>query len=381
MKWTNELLDRQRLIQDPVADELVNRLVEEFGSDQAKRFFEILIRNIDIPFDQVPPYVKDYIDKMAYPPANTDLARVRKGQQVFYDLGAVFALILYFRSLPTTYLDWRGCEVLRITGRLDSTRSWPDTYARRVGETTQFLLDAMTAGSLDPHGKGVQTVLKVRLVHASIRHFVSRHPDWDESKLGKPINQEDLAYTLLTFGLAMVEGIRLMKIPMTDEQAEDYHYAWKVVGHYLGIDPNLIPENLSEAREQMKVMEARLHGPSEAGTSCTKALVDFSKQTMLPGELFDNTPEHLIRYFIGDEKADLLGLPHHKGCLSFLPIFLAKYLGALEKVEDRGLGLQKAGNKIGIGIVKAFMKRFRSIKGRGLEMPEDLEAAWGIAES
>ncbi len=379
MKWTDEFLDQYRLIEDPVADELVARMVKDYGPEKAKGFFEILIRNITIPFDKVPDYVKDYIDRMALPAPGTDLERVKRGQKVFADFGPEMALMLYFKSLPTSYLNWRGVQVLHITGRMAEKRAWPEVFARRIGETTQFLMDVMNPGSLDPRGEGVHTVLKVRLVHASVRYFISKSPKWNEAEWQKPINQEELVFTLLTFSLVMAQGLEQLKIDLPKEQAEDFLYAWSVVGHYLGIFPELIPANMEDAAELQERIHERQFGESDAGKEVAKALTDFAKEIMIPGKTMYNTPDELVRFFMGPTYSNMLGVEDHTGCLSnLIPVAFQKSFGMLNKMEDKSKGFEKIGNKLGLLVLRGFIKRFKSVKGRGLVIPEEMAKAWGV---
>ncbi len=379
MKWNNTFLDTQRLVGDAPADAVVQRLVAEFGPEKARELFTILIHNIDLPVTQVPGYVKDYFDEQGQPPNPIDFGRVRAGQKVFVDFGPAMTMMLYFKSLPITYLDWRACETLAITGRLDDTRQWPTVFSRRVGETAQFLLDVMNPGSLANGREGVLSTLKVRLVHASIRYFVGASPKYKAAEWQKPVNQEDLAYTLLTFGLTMVQGARQMKLQMTDKQASDFYYAWRLVGHYLGIAPEMIPVDLQDAEEQQQAMFKRLVGPSESGKSITKALLDFSKEVMMPTDLLDNSADFLLRYFMGDEHAAILGVEAKKGCLAaVVPKVMARTFVKVEKLEDRGQGYEKLSNKLGLAVIRGMMKRFKSTKGRSLYVPEEMAKEWGI---
>jgi hypothetical protein len=204
-------------------------------------------------------------------------------------------------------------------------------------------------------------------------------PHYNEALWGKPINQEDLAGTLLSFGLTIIQGLRLMNLKLSQAQAEDFHYAWQLVGHHLGIDSALIPADLAHAEAQQTALFARLVGPSEAGKSLTKALLDFSRKMMLPTDLLDNSPEFLLRYFMGDAHSEVLGVEAKKGCVAaVLPHAMAKFFGAVDKLEDRGLGIEKLSNKLGLAMIRGMMKRFQSVKGRGLVLPEDLAKEWGL---
>ncbi|MFN8395375.1 MAG: oxygenase MpaB family protein [Bacteroidia bacterium] len=379
MKVLDDELNALRLVTDAPADAVVARLVAENGPEQARELFSVLINNIDVPVDQVPGYVMDYFREQGAVPDGIDMARVIRGQRVFVDFGPAMALMLYFKSLPTCYLNWKLCETLAITGRLDDTRTWPAVFSRRVGETTQFVLDVMTPGSLRADGNGIRTTLKVRLVHASIRHFVGRSPKFDEAAWQKPINQEDLAHTLLTFGLAMIQGSRQMGLKLSAQAAEDFYYAWRLVGHFLGIDPLLNPNTVAEAEALQQALLQRLSGSSEQGKSITRALLDFSKEVMLPTDLLDNSPEFLLRYYMGDAQALLLGVEAKKGCLAaMVPGAIARYFGWVEKLEDKGLGIEKLANKLGLAVVRGLMKRFQSVKGRSLYVPTEMAEEWGL---
>ena len=54
-------------------------------------------------------------------------------------------------------------------------------------------------GGLDRDGDGFKTTARVRVMHAQMRAYMTRHPDWDEERWGVPVNQTLMATTLLPF--------------------------------------------------------------------------------------------------------------------------------------------------------------------------------------
>lgn len=370
MTWDDTTLAPLRLRADAPADTALEQLVAARGADESRRFFNELIRNVGLPVSLTPPEVQAFIDAASVPPAGLDLARVARGQQVFIDNCPQIALILYFKSLPMTYLNWRLCRTLAATGRLGQNRD-PASFARRVGETTQFVFDVMTPGSLQPGGVGVTTTLKVRLVHASVRHFSRAAPGSNEATAELPICQEDLAYTLHTFGLEMVDGLRQLETPLDESTAEDFFYAWQLVGHYLGIEAGVIPRDLREARAQQRAMLARLEDFSADGAELTRALLDFARRAMLPGRFLDNSAEQLLRFFVGEPRAGLLGVPAGLGWFERpLPLLLRRFFGWAERLEDRGLGLKRLGDALGVELIRGIRQTFVSYKGQTLELPD-----------
>jgi hypothetical protein len=154
---------------------------------------------------------------------------------------------------------------------------------------------------------------------------------------------------------------------------------WTIMGQNLGILPAMIPEDIADAEAQQQAMFARLLKGTENVRSVTKALLDFAREVMLPNDLLDNSPESLLTYFMGAEHAELLGVRNKKGCLAaIIPAAIAKFYRAVEKLEDRGIGLEKLSNRLGLAVIRGMVHRFRSVKGRSLQVPAALAGEWGL---
>ncbi len=67
--------------------------------------------------------------------------------------------------------------------------------------------------------------------------------------LGLPINQEDLTYTLLTFGLMIPEGLKKWGCPLDQDDCDAFLHTWLVVGSIMGIRNDLMPETYAQAQE------------------------------------------------------------------------------------------------------------------------------------
>ena len=80
---------------------------------------------------------------------------------------------------------------------------------------------------------------------------------WDLAANAVPNNQEELAYTLLTFSYVFLRALRRLGIPFTREQEQDYLHAWNVAGHYLGIRRELMVDTMEEAEALFARMQAR----------------------------------------------------------------------------------------------------------------------------
>jgi hypothetical protein len=150
-------------------------------------------------------------------------------------------------------------------------------------------------------GRGFLTARKVRFLHSSIR-FMLRHPErmraharaahppqtltdriaealgpWDQAAYGTPINQEELAFGLLSFGYLIPLGLERMGCRIGRDRKEAFLHLWRVVGHVLGIREDLMTEDWDEATELLALVRERRFGHSAFGEHLTAALMDFAR--------------------------------------------------------------------------------------------------------
>jgi hypothetical protein len=179
-----------------------------------------------------------------------------------------------------------------------------------------MVMDVMVPGGLEPGGRGVRATMKVRVMHAIVRHMITNDPravanptDPElRAKFGQPINQEDMVYTLLTFSYVVIEGFRTMGYDMTEAQRDGYVHCWNVVGHLMGIRDELLPERFDDAAELFATIQRRQCGTSQAGVKLTRALIG-AVEDALPGEHHDPLIAVLTRRLVGDTTADALEIP------------------------------------------------------------------------
>jgi hypothetical protein len=210
-------------------------------------------------------------------------------------------MALFCSSLPQAYAARDGAIVLA------QTQAMTRQVRRRIFETAQFLFDVMTPGALSDGGRGVRAAQKVRLMHAAIRRLLLATGTWDTPAVGLPINQEDMAGTLMTFSLVTVDALARVRIPVSDAEREAWIHTWNVVGFLLRIREELLPASVAESAELTDAIRRRHWAPSAAGAELARAVVDMM-QEYLPGAGLDGVPVALIRYLAGDHCADLLGL-------------------------------------------------------------------------
>lgn len=294
-------LDEMRGVTDPPADEVVARLFADGGVDRVNALMRQLVEN-DAPIPpSLPEVARTYFSDTEGLPQWSCPELIEQGEQFFMKHGPHIVAALFLSSLPECYAGAKGAEVLARTAHL-LHRPY-----RRIVETAQFIVDVMQPGGLGPRGAGLRSAQKVRLMHAGVRHLCETRGEWT-SEWGRPINQEDLAGTLMTFSTVVLDALHRLGVEVAPEEEAAYFHAWRNVGHLLGVRDELNHESPAQGRELMDVIRRRQQVRSDAGKELTVALLEFL-QHVVPGNLLDPVPVHVMRHLVGDRVADMLGVP------------------------------------------------------------------------
>lgn len=304
MGYTEGFLDGLRHAGDPSADAVIDDLVRA----QQVRVVSDVLRSLtynDQPVpSELPSSIGRWLGEHGELPDWVDRDRLERGCAVVVEHGPQVCVALATASLVYCYAGYPGVKVLTFSRRLGHDAD------RRVGETAQFVLAVMAPGSLDPCGRGIRKIQKVRLLHAAIRHLVTGSGRWDVSADGVPICQEDLVGTLLSFSWIVVDALHRLGVRIDDREAEDYHYRWRVIGQMLGIEPAAIPADLTQAAELTRQIALRNHRRSDGGILMTRALFALHANSLPTG--FEGAAPALTRYLLGDEVCALVGLPRSR---------------------------------------------------------------------
>jgi hypothetical protein len=113
-------------------------------------------------------------------------------------------LVMPCASLYGGYLASRPGKTLMRTGYLDTMA------ARRLAEAAGWWVDVTTLGGLGRFEAGFKGILRVRLMHAQVRAAMNRRSDWDHDAWDSPVNQIQLAGTLLLFSHVMLPSSRAL---------------------------------------------------------------------------------------------------------------------------------------------------------------------------
>lgn len=374
--WTDEFLASMRHVGDVWADGLVDKVIAEAGSEEAgdKALLEILGTLVRI-HDSVPEGLPEEWNTLFLTkdqPAWVDMQKVALGEKVFAEHIVEIVVVLLFSSLPVCYACSPGVNALAITQQITTF------VTRRIIETARFILAVMQPGNLSADGYGTLTAKKIRMIHAVNRHILLTHPQaqWQEAEWGKPLNQEDQAGTLMTFCVTVLDNLTKSHIPLSHEEQEAYYHAWRYIGYLMGTREDLLPATYAEGQAMLKAITDRLYAPSESGRLVTKALVDFLRE-ILPGTKYDGYVPSKIRFYVGDEVGDMLGVDKADWTME-----LIKLHQLLHGIEERLLGehtpLSRVTKTLGLDLINGLEDYFRVDNRPAFHIPDGLRTSVGI---
>ena len=370
---TDEFLKAYSSAGDPEGDACVVAVGKLCGDDPEKTDLELrriigIMLNPDFSdaelHARVPEPVRAYLKATGNLPDWADPQRIANGQEFFYRNGLHAVTLLFFSSLPEGYACERPARVLVKTGEMDRG------IKRRILRTAQFLIDVMNPGDLQQGGFGVRSAQAIRLVHAVNR------PRHREAGADVPISQEEIAGTLYTFSILILDGlVEHFGYDLEDQETRDYLHAWNVVGYVMGVPDELLKEDPEEARALFRMIKGRLQHPGQHGVQLTRALVEFLHD-VIPGERLDGIAETMLHYVLGNNLALRLGIQEGHWTENFLP--WARRIGWLmDEAGDRSTTVARILGYINLKMI-AFLLEYHCEGGPPLRVPRERLENWGL---
>lgn len=162
----------------------------------------------------------------------------RSGQRMFLRYG-VLSLLTGITTLVESYAGIDN-HVLMMSGRLSGQRAF-----RRLAETAKFTLEVVSHDALRHEAAGWEAVVRVRLLHAHVRHLCLTR-GYDLEALGAPVNQLAMAGTLMLFSGGILRALSAIGARISFEERHSYHALWQHIGALLGVSPELLTASPEE---------------------------------------------------------------------------------------------------------------------------------------
>jgi len=255
------------VVGDRPMDDLVDWMYRE-GMDRTRPLFErALAGGIDSVPDAPEP-LREFFIVVEAAPAWLDPEKIRRAERVFRMGGVDGLYIARDVSLLGGYLASGFNKTLLRTGALEKGP------AKRFAETLQWALDVTSDDGMSVGGIGYRSTIHVRLVHALVRRHVAAMPDWRAQEWGLPINQTDMAATLVGALIAPFVGGVAMGLLAPPRDLDAAAHLARYVGWLIGVEEQFLPHNFRDAVRVLYHSLAAITNPDETTAQLAVPMAD-----------------------------------------------------------------------------------------------------------
>jgi hypothetical protein len=314
---------------DPLSDEVVDA-IEALPPGEGWRIFEEGIRGGAKAIPKAPKPMREMLEWATHIPAWVDWDTCDKGGALLMRAGPLGGAVLGARSLVLGYASPGGNKPLVFSGRLKQQAK------RRLDETARFVQAVSRPGGMRPFSDGWQITLKVRLIHAQVRRMLLKSNRWDSTKWGHPVNQHDMAGTVLLFSVAILDGLRKLGMNIEHHEAEHFVHLWRWVGRLIGVDEDVLPGSEAEALRLADLISLTMGDPDQDSRDLTRCLFEAAYDGCTTRAQIKQAERNVMfgrlvcRELIGDELADKLAVP--KLTLRHAMPMMKRFVGMTERL-------------------------------------------------
>jgi hypothetical protein len=284
---------------DQPADELINKLNQTEGITFLRQIIPFLSDFQQLSFDAQPKIVQDFLRENAKLPASFNKKHLIRATDFYKENQQNIGLVLGLYSLPYCYLGADGAKVLYLSERIKNDTS------KRLFETGAFLKAAMDYTHWT-NNNIYAICLKIRLLHAIIRHFTLKSDRWDLA-WGYPINQEDMLGTNLAFSIIVMRGLNKIGHSIDPAQETAYLATWNTIGYLLGVKTEILPANYLAAVKIDKQIAERQFRQSKEGEELTASLMKTIR-AFAPNDEIGDLLQEQSRFLLGEKYAKMLAI-------------------------------------------------------------------------
>lgn len=348
-----------------VGDEPMDRLVEWLsctGIDQTRPLFDRALAEGIVNVPEAPEPLQKFFSEVEAIPDWVDPDKISRGQRALRRGGADGMYIARDVSLLGGYQFAGFNKTLLRTGALEKGSN------KRFAETMQWAMDVISEGGLASFGIGYRSTIRVRLIHALVRRHVAAMPDWRSDEWGLPVNQTDMAATLVGALIAPSAGAIGMGIVLRPAELEAIAHLTRYVGWLIGVQDEWLPHNFRDAIRVLYHTTTALLNPDESTKQLAVPMADdplaWHYRTMPGLRRRVARAQHLsvTSGFLGPRAMHVLGLPAYMPPwypMLRIPVNLIRSVaaltmpGGLDRAAARGQREQKALLHTMIGVSKA----------------------------
>lgn len=295
-----------------IGDEPMDRLLDwmvHAGLPQTRPLFDRALADGIASVPDAPQPLREFFASIEATPDWVDPELIRRGQRAMRRGGADGMYIARDVSLLGGYQFSGFNKTLLRTGALEKGSN------KRFAETMQWAMDVIAENGLERWGVGYRSTIRVRLIHAFVRRHVGALPDWRAAEWGVPVNQTDMAATLIGALIAPPAASLGMGILTAPDDLDAVAHLTRYVGWLIGVEEEWLPHNFRDGVRVLYHTLTALSAPDESTRQLAAPMADdplsWHYDTLPALRRRMARAQHLsvTSAFLGPRAMRMLGLP------------------------------------------------------------------------
>ena len=231
---------KHTLIGDPLAEEMAADLNEFSAADQSRLIEAAMNNDGEDALRDAPASLRAFFKDAGTPPEWLDYAAFAPGVRMFHRNSQV-CLAAFVAGVLIEGFTTNIAKSFFITGRVR------DQGVRRLGQNNRHMMEIFLPGGLYRDGDGWKLSVRIRIVHARLRHLLNNSEEWDTEAWGAPISAAHLGYAISAFSARLLKHMKTLGATYTDEEYASFMAVWRYSGKLMGIPETILFRDADEA--------------------------------------------------------------------------------------------------------------------------------------
>ena len=291
---------------DPLAEVMTEDLAE-LGPGEPMRLIQAVMDQEEGALRDAPASMREFFEDAETPPEWLDYAAFAPSVRMFHRNSRVI-LAAFVAGVLIEGFTTNIAKSFFITGRVR------EQGLRRLGQNNRHMMEIFLPGGLYRNGDGWKLSVRIRIIHARIRHLLNRSDEWDFEAWGVPISAAHLGYAISSFSARLLKHMKTLGAKYNDAEYASFMDVWRYTGYSMGIPETIL---FHDATDALKLYDVGIVcEPRYQTESILMANSLVNSAPLIAGMTEPEERRHLARYvyrvsrgLIGQEAADTLRYP------------------------------------------------------------------------
>ena len=292
---------------DPLGEAMTEDLAE-FSVEESSRLVEAAMNDEGgEALGNAPASLREFFRDAEAQPDWLDYSAFAPGVRMFHR-NSQLILAAFVAGVLIEGFTTNIAKSFLITGRVR------DQGTRRLGQNNRHMMEIFLPGGLYRDGDGWKLSVRIRIVHARLRHLLSNSEEWDAEAWGAPISAAHLGYAISAFSARLLKHMKTLGASYNDEEYRSFMGVWRYSGYLMGIPETILFHDADEALELYEI--GLICEPDSPTESVVMAHSLVNSAPLIAGMTDPDDRRHLAQYvyrvsrgLIGNEVADSLQYP------------------------------------------------------------------------